>query len=137
MPGTDGKRRLAHQHLYDAGTKTVFAGTYFPKTASLRHCGLGRIVCAISEKWRPSGRRRLKSSGGYRFVFEPAGGRTGRTDKNLLDLPANCTRTAFDETYGGFGKRPNSPLRTTWLFLPHLLPKNRSGVSPPHGVRRH
>ncbi len=101
--------------------KPFFAGTYFPSESRWGQPGLKDVLISIKDSWQKNRNKVLESSDALtqaiqRDVTEKPQIKFA-LDQNVLKKAYDQYAQKFDETYGGFGRRPKFPQGHGLSFL--------------------
>ncbi len=117
--------------------KPFYAGTYFPPTDMPGRPGFPTILDAVHEAWVTREAEVIESSNQISRTIEMAISR-GFTALNARALDRSLTtgaldylRTAYSDTYGGFGTAPKFPSPANLEFLISEYERNSGLQTPP------
>ena len=103
--------------------KPFYAGTYFPPTDMPGRPGFPTILDAVHEAWVTREAEVIESSNQISRTIEMAISRgftalnARALDRSLTTLALDYLRTAYSDTYGGFGTAPKFPSPANLEFL--------------------
>lgn len=91
--------------------KPFFAGTYFPKEQ------LMDLLDKIDTIWKTDKNRLIQAGEEIVKTLNTAVNKSGHVSSELTEAAVEQFKSAFDETYGGFGRAPKFPTPHHLLFL--------------------
>jgi hypothetical protein len=99
--------------------KPFFAGTYFPREARFGSPGFVDVLSQLARLWKDDRARLMKAGEDIANAIQPKRGSKEEADLGVptLQKAYGQLKSAFDATWGGFGRAPKFPTPHHFTFL--------------------
>lgn len=100
---------MANDHFHDAGAKTFFAGTYFPRHNRYGQPGLIELSQSIARLWKSDRESLLRYGDQIIAAITSQHNESGEPNRELMHSAYESLCRTFDRKWGGFGPAPKFP----------------------------